>query len=100
MTCARDDSRAFGRDHSAVTSTELGIYREVQRFLSQPFFVAEIFTGTPGKFVHLATTVSDFDEVLSETCDDIPEATFNMVGSLADLKRRLRAWPRPLQNET
>merc|ERR1712135_264791 len=46
--------------------------RKVQRFLSQPFFVAEIFTGTPGKFVDLATTISDFDEVLSGNCDDIP----------------------------
>ena len=39
--------------------------RQGGRFLSQPFFVAEIFTGTPGKFVDLATTISDFDEVLS-----------------------------------
>ena len=63
-------------------------YSKVQRFLSQPFFVAEIFTGTPGKFVDLATTVSDFDEVLSGNCDDIPEAAFYMVGGLADVKEK------------
>ncbi|CAL1163889.1 unnamed protein product, partial [Cladocopium goreaui] len=47
--------------------------RKVQRFLSQPFFVAEIFTGTPGAFVDLETTINDFEEVLSGNCDDIPE---------------------------
>merc|ERR1712209_648 len=57
--------------------------RKVQRF-----FVAEIFTGTPGKFVDLATTISDFDEVLSGNCDDIPEAAFYMVGGLADVKEK------------
>merc|ERR1711868_255838 len=62
--------------------------RKGQRFLSQPFFVAEIFTGTPGKFVDLATTISDFDEVLSGNCDDIPEAAFYMVGGLADVKEK------------
>merc|ERR1711868_291211 len=62
--------------------------RKVQRFLSQPFFVAEIFTGTPGKFVDLATTISDFDEVLSGNCDDIPEAAFYMVGGSADVKEK------------
>merc|ERR1712136_631387 len=62
--------------------------RKVQRFLSQPFFVAEIFTGTPGKFVDLVTTISDFDEVLSGNCDDIPEAAFYMVGGLADVKEK------------
>merc|ERR1712194_847760 len=48
--------------------------RKVQRFMSQPFFVAEIFTGTPGAFVDLETTINDFEEVLSGACDDIPEA--------------------------
>merc|ERR1712061_543616 len=60
--------------------------RKVQRFLSQPFFVAEIFTGTAGAFVDLETTISDFEEVLAGNCDDIPEAAFYMIGGMADVK--------------
>merc|ERR1712023_493049 len=60
--------------------------RKVQRFLSQPFYVAEIFTGTPGKFVDLETTISDFEEVLSGNCDDIPEAAFYMIGGMSDVR--------------
>eukprot|EP00401_Gymnodinium_catenatum_P028651 CAMPEP_0117542868 /NCGR_PEP_ID=MMETSP0784-20121206/44767_1 /TAXON_ID=39447 /ORGANISM="" /LENGTH=458 /DNA_ID=CAMNT_0005339629 /DNA_START=54 /DNA_END=1427 /DNA_ORIENTATION=- len=59
--------------------------RKVQRFLSQPFFVAEIFTGTAGAFVDLETTISDFEEVLSGNCDDIPEAAFYMIGGMSDV---------------
>merc|ERR1712193_445659 len=62
--------------------------RKVQRFLSQPFFVAEIFTGTPGKFVDLETTISDFEEVLSGSCDDIPENAFYMIGGMEDVKEK------------
>merc|ERR1712217_457040 len=62
--------------------------RKVQRFLSQPFFIAEIFTGTPGKFVDLETTISDFEEVLSGSCDDIPENAFYMIGGMADVKEK------------
>merc|ERR1711956_152995 len=62
--------------------------RKAQRFLSQPFFVAEIFTGTPGAFVDLETTISDFEEVLSGACDDIPEAAFYMIGGMADVKEK------------
>jgi len=45
----------------------------MQRFLSQPFFVAEIFTVSHGTFVDLETTINDFEEVLSGACSDIPE---------------------------
>merc|ERR1712160_151092 len=62
--------------------------RKVQRFMSQPFFVAEIFTGTPGAFVELETTISDFEEVLSGSCDDIPEAAFYMIGGMSDVKEK------------
>merc|ERR1719450_105036 len=62
--------------------------RKVQRFLSQPFFVAEIFTGTPGKFVDLETTISDFEEVLSGSCDDIPENAFYMIGGMGDVREK------------
>merc|ERR1712043_22914 len=62
--------------------------RKVQRFLSQPFFVAEIFTGTPGAFVDLETTINDFEEVLAGNCDDIPEAAFYMIGGMDDVKEK------------
>merc|ERR1719151_131289 len=62
--------------------------RKVQRFLSQPFFVAEIFTGTPGAFVDLETTINDFEEVLSGNCDDIPEAAFYMIGGMDDVREK------------
>ena len=59
---------------------------KVKRFLSQSFFVAEIFTEIPGKFVDLKTSFSDFDEVLSGNCDDTLETAFCMVGDLMDVK--------------
>merc|ERR1719450_2001481 len=62
--------------------------RKVQRFLSQPFFVAEIFTGTSGRFVDLPTTIADFEEVLKGNCDDLPEAAFYMIGGLAEAKEK------------
>merc|ERR1711957_776701 len=62
--------------------------RKVQRFLSQPFFVAEIFTGTPGAFVDLDTIKDDFEEVLSGNCDDIPEAAFYMIGGMSDVREK------------
>merc|ERR1711920_1074561 len=62
--------------------------RKVQRFMSQPFFVAEIFTGTAGAFVDLETTINDFEEVLSGSCDEIPEAAFYMIGGMSDVKEK------------
>merc|ERR1712125_258744 len=62
--------------------------RKIARFLSQPFFVAEIFTGTPGKFVDLPTVISDFEEVLSGSCDDMPENAFYMIGDLAEAREK------------
>merc|ERR1719248_138397 len=62
--------------------------RKVQRFLSQPFFVAEIFTGTPGAFVDLETTINDFETILSGDCDHLPEAAFYMVGGMADVQEK------------
>jgi len=62
--------------------------RKVQRFLSQPFFVAEIFTGTRGAFVEMETTISDFEKVLAGECDDIPEAAFYMVGDLVTVREK------------
>merc|ERR1712084_202869 len=62
--------------------------RKVQRFLSQPFFVAEIFTGTPGAFVDLPTVIDDFELILSGECDSIPEAAFYMVGGMSDVQEK------------
>merc|ERR1712054_198676 len=62
--------------------------RKVQRFLSQPFFVAEIFTGTPGRFVDLEVTINDFEQTLNGDFDDIPEAAFYMIGDMVDVKEK------------
>merc|ERR1712194_349852 len=56
---------------------------KVQRFMSQPFFVAEIFTGTPGKYVSLADAIDGFTQLLEGKLDDIPEQSFYLVGNLA-----------------
>ena len=52
------------------------------RFLSQPFFVAEVFTGSPGKYVSLADTIQGFNLILSGELDDLPEQAFYLVGNL------------------
>merc|ERR1711943_54448 len=62
--------------------------RKVQRFLSQPFHVAEVFTGSPGKYVDLPTVINDFEEVLSGACDDLPEAAFYMIGGMSDVREK------------
>ncbi len=59
--------------------------RKIQRFLSQPFFVAEIFTGTPGQYVKVENTVKSFKEVLEGKHDDIPEQAFLMRGDINDV---------------
>jgi F-type H+-transporting ATPase subunit beta len=56
--------------------------RKIQRFLSQPFFVAEVFTGTPGVLVTLEDTISGFKEICEGRHDDLPEGAFYMVGSI------------------
>ena len=56
--------------------------RKAQRFLSQPFFVAEIFTGSPGKYVSLEETIKGFTMVLGGELDDLPEQAFYLVGNI------------------
>jgi len=56
--------------------------RKVERFLSQPFFVAEVFTGSPGKYVGLAEAISGFNDVLDGKYDDLPEQSFYLVGDI------------------
>jgi F-type H+-transporting ATPase subunit beta len=68
--------------------------RKIQRFLSQPFFVAETFTGTPGRYVPLKETVAAFKEIIAGNMDHIPEQAFYMVGNLDEAVQkaeRLRA---------
>jgi F-type H+-transporting ATPase subunit beta len=62
--------------------------RLIQRFLSQPFFVAEQFTGTPGKFVKREDTVRSFREILEGKHDDLPESAFYLVGSIEEAVAR------------
>ena len=59
--------------------------RKVQRFLSQPFHVAEVFTGTKGVFVKLEDTIRGCKEILEGKHDDIPEQAFYMVGTIEDV---------------
>lgn len=58
--------------------------RKIQRFLSQPFFVAEVFTNTPGKYVSLKDTIAGFKGILNGDYDHIPEQAFNMVGTIEE----------------
>jgi F-type H+-transporting ATPase subunit beta len=60
--------------------------RKIQRFLSQPFFVAEGFTGTPGQYVPLKETIRGFTEILDGKHDDKPESAFYMKGGIDDVK--------------
>ncbi len=59
--------------------------RKVERFLSQPFFVAEVFTGSPGKYVTLAEAISGFNMILNGELDDLPEQAFYLVGNVDEV---------------
>ena len=58
--------------------------RKIQRFLSQPFFVAEVFTGSPGKYVSLKDTIAGFKGILNGDYDHLPEQAFYMVGGIEE----------------
>ena len=58
--------------------------RKIQRFLSQPFFVAEQFTGIPGKYVRLEDTIRSFKEIVDGKHDELPEQAFYMVGTIEE----------------
>ena len=64
--------------------------RKIQRFLSQPFFVAEAFTGTPGKYVRLDDTIAGFNEIIDGKHDDLPEGAFFLCGTIDDAVARGR----------
>ncbi|MGH9347132.1 MAG: F0F1 ATP synthase subunit beta, partial [Vicinamibacterales bacterium] len=65
--------------------------RKIQRFLSQPFHVAEVFTGTPGKFVKLDDTIKGFKGIIAGELDDLPEAAFYMVGTIEEAVEKARS---------
>ena len=62
--------------------------RKIQRFLSQPFFVAEVFTGSPGKLVDLSATIKGFDAICKGDYDHLPEAAFYMVGGIEEVEEK------------
>lgn len=62
--------------------------RKIQRFLSQPFFVAEVFTGSPGKYVPLKETIRDFRAIADGTYDHLPEQAFYMIGSVEEAQAK------------
>ncbi len=64
--------------------------RKIQRFLSQPFHVAEQFTGTPGKYVPIKETIDGFKEVIDGKLDDIPEQAFYMVGNIDEVREKAK----------
>lgn len=67
--------------------------RKIQRFLSQPFFVAETFTGTSGRYVKLEDTVKGFKMIIDGECDHLPEAAFYMVGTIDEaFEKAKRLW--------
>jgi len=65
--------------------------RKIQRFLSQPFFVAEVFTGAPGKYVSLKETLASFKSILDGEMDDVPEQAFYMVGGIDEVKEKAKS---------
>jgi F-type H+-transporting ATPase subunit beta len=62
--------------------------RKIERFFSQPFYVAERFTGIPGRYVPLKDTVRGFREIIDCKCDDLPEQAFMMAGTIEDVRER------------
>jgi F-type H+-transporting ATPase subunit beta len=59
--------------------------RKIQRFLSQPFFVAEEFTGTPGAYVPIAETIRGFEEIIAGKHDEVPESAFFLKGTIDEV---------------
>tara|TARA_Y100000780_G_scaffold186157_1_gene172641 strand:- start:417 stop:1028 length:612 start_codon:yes stop_codon:yes gene_type:complete len=64
--------------------------RKIQRFLSQPFFVAEVFTGIPGKFVKLEDTIKGFKSIVDGEYDDLPESAFYLVGTIDEAAEKAK----------
>src|SRR3989440_2387290 len=81
----RDIIAILGMDElSPEDKLAVGRARKIQRFLSQPFHVAEVFTGSPGKYVTLKDTIKGFNMIVNGECDTIPEQAFYMVGPIEE----------------
>jgi F-type H+-transporting ATPase subunit beta len=81
----RDIIAILGMDElSPEDKLAVGRARRIQRFLSQPFHVAEVFTGSPGKYVTLKDTIKGFNMIVAGECDHLPEQAFYMVGTIEE----------------
>jgi F-type H+-transporting ATPase subunit beta len=81
----RDIIAILGMDElSADDKLTVSRARKIQRFLSQPFFVAEVFTGAPGKYVGLKDTIRGFQGIVNGEYDALPEQAFYMVGTIEE----------------
>lgn len=87
----RDIIAILGMDElSPEDKLAVGRARKIQRFLSQPFHVAEVFTGSPGKYVTLKDTIAGFKMIVSGECDHLPEQAFYMVGSIEEAMEKAK----------
>ena len=80
--CTVVSFRGVDTDISDEDKTTVARARKIQRFLTQPFNVAEVFTGQPGKYVPVRDTVQGFKQILDGTHDELPEQAFYMVGTI------------------
>ena len=88
----RDIIAILGMDElSPEDKLAVGRARKIQRFLSQPFHVAEVFTGSPGKYVPLKETIRGFQMIVNGDCDALPEQAFYMVGSIDEAFEKAKA---------
>jgi F-type H+-transporting ATPase subunit beta len=79
----KDIIAILGMDELSETDKQtVSRARKIQRFLSQPFFVAEVFTGSPGKYVSLKDTIAGFKGIVNGEYDHLPEQAFYMVGTI------------------
>ena len=87
----QDIIAVLGMDELSVEDREtVNRARKIQRFNSQPFHVAEVFTGIPGKYVKLEDTVKGFQAILGGDCDDIPEQCFLLTGTIDDVYEKYK----------
>ena len=87
----RDIIAILGMDElSPEDKLAVGRARKIQRFLSQPFHVAEVFTGSPGKYVSLKDTIAGFKMIVSGECDHLPEQAFYMVGGIDEAMEKAK----------
>ena len=74
----------LGMDELSEDKLTVARARKIQRFLSQPFHVAEVFTGSPGKLVSLEDTIAGFEGIINGDYDHLPEAAFYLVGTIEE----------------